>query len=240
VGNNNFYVTYEGKLSATGATISGTLTAGSGSKIGGWNLTDTRLYSGSGSNYVALDSGTANVNEAIWAGSGTSTSAKFRVTRTGVLTATDANLTGTITAKTGYIGWNSDSAKGWKIEDNKISSNEGSGDGTKYVALSSNGTYAIWAGHTTNSSAPFSVTHNGKLKATSADISGKITADSGTIGGWSIYNKQLYSGTIYLTAANLGFYDVNKISSNRRFFIRRGTKHYSNSALTSDEQSVGT
>jgi hypothetical protein len=122
----------------------------------------------------------------LWSGAASPYSAKFSVTGAGAIKATDATLTGTVTAKTGYIGWQSNSAKGWKIEANKISSNEGSGDGTKYVALSSNGNYAIWAGHTTNSSAPFSVTHTGKLKATSADISGKITASEGSIGNWKI------------------------------------------------------
>jgi hypothetical protein len=96
VGKDNFYVTYGGLLNATGATISGTLTAGSGSKIGGWNLTNTRLYSGSGTKYVALDSGTTNTNEAIWAGNNTSTKAPFRVTRAGELNATNATIKGII------------------------------------------------------------------------------------------------------------------------------------------------
>lgn len=42
---------------------------------------------------------------------------------------------------------------------------------------------------------PFIVRHNGKLKATDADITGKITADSGTIGGWNVDTASLYKLT---------------------------------------------
>lgn len=62
VGNGNFIVNYGGKLTAKSAIIDGTITAGAGSVIGGWTLAAKRLYSGSGTSYVALDSGTSNVS----------------------------------------------------------------------------------------------------------------------------------------------------------------------------------
>lgn len=44
-------------------------------------------------------------------------------------------------------------------------------------------------------------TATGKLTATNAELSGKITADSGSIGGWTIGTNQLYSGNVYLNAS---------------------------------------
>jgi len=128
VGNGNFIVTYGGKLTAKSAIIDGTITAGAGSVIGGWTLEAKRLYSGSGTNYVALDSGTDNVNQAIWAGKADPATAPFRVTRAGALTATSADITGVIKANTGYIG----GASGWTIDSNKIYGAKSN----KYVALS--------------------------------------------------------------------------------------------------------
>lgn len=307
-----FSVTFDGVLKATNATVSGTITAGSGSKIGGWNLTGTRLYSGSSTSYVALDSGTSSVNEAIWAGNSTSTSAPFRVTRKGALIATNATITGVINANTGYIGGTLD---GWKIEANKISSQtEASyvilanveyytdknlqtsalttaeiipvirGDtqysiiqnNTKifcysfqfqmndaiyytksanivqitkkpYIGLSSQGNIAIWAGSTTSKDAPFRITQTGYLVATQATIQGKITADSGQIGGWTIGNKQLSSGTVHLYSGTENDYqtgdtqtDYYRIwagsdspSNSTRFYItNRGKLKATNAEIT--------
>lgn len=299
-----FSITFDGALKATNATISGTITAGSGSKIGGWNLTDTRLYSGSGTSQVVLDSGTSGVNEAIWAGHTTSTSAPFRVTRTGALTATNATITGTINATKGYIGGTSG---GWKIETNKISSaidtsyyievdreyftntelsagkvtttetipifNYKTYSGKNYVSftlqdsdtilytlktniktvttkpyigLSSQGNIAIWAGSTTSNNAPFRITQTGYLVATQATIQGKITADSGQIGGWTIGNKQLSSGTVHLYSGVESAYETGDTQtdyyriwagsdnpSNSRFYVtNRGKLKATNAEIT--------
>ena len=59
--------------------------------IGGWTIGATGLTSGE----VGMSS-TNNI--AFWAGSTTPSSAEFRVTKAGVLTATDANITGTVTS----------------------------------------------------------------------------------------------------------------------------------------------
>lgn len=75
-------------ISTSGAvTVKGTITATSGT-IGGWTLASKRLSAGSGASYVAMDSGTSNVNYFIWAGAEAAASAPFRVTRGGVVTAT--------------------------------------------------------------------------------------------------------------------------------------------------------
>ena len=56
------------------------------------------------------------------------------------------------------------------------------------VAGLANTSVPLWVGSGTPSSAPFRVTREGKLYATGAEISGKITATSGNIGGFSLAN----------------------------------------------------
>ena len=65
---------------------------------------------------------------------------------------------------------------GWNVLDDKLSS----GSGSTYVGLSSKpgDDYAIWAGAKDAASAPFSITHEGKLTAQNADIKGVIHAES--------------------------------------------------------------
>lgn len=92
-GSAEFSVTRGGVLSATGATISGALTAGNTSNIGGWIVNNGILYSGTDavpgdatatSTYVALDSNAAD-DYAIWAGDATASAAPFRVKRDGTV-----------------------------------------------------------------------------------------------------------------------------------------------------------
>ena len=81
-------------------TNTGSLGATRG-KIGGWNLDDTKLYSGSGSNYISLDSGTSGQNYVMWAGNESPSSAPFRLTRAGALNASNVTISGDITATSG-------------------------------------------------------------------------------------------------------------------------------------------
>lgn len=91
------------------------------------------------------------------------------------LIAKSGSFTGTLETVLGHIG-------GFTIGSNKlISTNIG-------MASSSAGGYAFWAGSDTPSEAPFRVDHNGntvltKLVATGVDITGKITATSGSFSG---------------------------------------------------------
>lgn len=72
-------------------TISKTSAGNISAILSGWHLTKNKLYSGSGVNYVALDSGTTTTTDgttttepyAIWCGATKSSSAKFRVKRSG-------------------------------------------------------------------------------------------------------------------------------------------------------------
>jgi len=95
-----FRVTSAGALTATSATISGAITSTSGT-IGGWTLASNYLTAGSAGTTVRLDSGGSN--PAFSAGSSTPASAPFRVTNAGALTATNATLTGTLSAASGNV-----------------------------------------------------------------------------------------------------------------------------------------
>ncbi len=100
-----FRVYSDGAVVATNATISGSITATSGS-IGGWAIGATTLSGGNAvlSSAGTLLLGTANdvvivdANDAtyrLWVGNATAGSANFRVTKAGVMTATEAVIGGT-------------------------------------------------------------------------------------------------------------------------------------------------
>jgi len=152
-----------GVVTATDAILSGTVTATTGA-IGGFTVGATSLTAGSGATTVALDSG--GTNPAIYVGSSTPLAAPFRVTNAGVLTATGATITGTVTAIAGEVG-------GWNINTTSLTA----GTGATTVGLDVGGTNpAIYAGSSTPSTAPFRVTQAGALTATSATITGTVTA----------------------------------------------------------------
>ncbi len=88
-----------GLLTAVDGNFSGTITSTSGN-IGGWTLSGSSLFAGTGSNRVGVSSGSIP----FYAGAENATSAPFRVTNAGVLTASNANITGTIQASAGNIG----------------------------------------------------------------------------------------------------------------------------------------
>lgn len=77
----NFWVNfYTGKIKA----VSGT--------VGGWNMSASRLYSGSGTTYVGLDSSSGLY--AFWAGASDPTNAPFSVTKAGYVKATSGSIGG--------------------------------------------------------------------------------------------------------------------------------------------------
>lgn len=99
-----FYVTSSGVLYASNANITGIVNSTEG-KIGGWTLSSGSLYANSGTSYhVGMQSSTTSGAVAFFAGSSTPSSAPFRVTNTGYLYATNANISGTIYATSGTIG----------------------------------------------------------------------------------------------------------------------------------------
>lgn len=56
-------------------------------------------------------------------------------------------------------------------------------------------TNGLWVGAPTYATAPFKVSLAGAMIATSATITGSITANTGQIGGWSISSNLLYTGS---------------------------------------------
>ena len=101
-----FRVSKAGALVASNATITGTITTAAltatAGAIGGWTIAAGVLYSGAAAEQVGLSSADANIR--IYAGSATPSNAPFRVGKTGALTATNANITGTLTSGSGTIG----------------------------------------------------------------------------------------------------------------------------------------
>lgn len=178
-----FGVTTNGDLYASNANISGTITSEKG-KIGKYTITGTSLWTGDGSTCSGIGG-----NQAFWAGSDSSNDAAFRVSYSGELVATNANITGTIntndiTATSGTIG-------SFKLDSTYLQSSD------KTVGLSaSSSDWAFWAGGFTSDTAKFRVTRAGQL------YTNHITATGGTIGGWvitsdNIQGSNTYGGTLY-------------------------------------------
>lgn len=100
IAGDNFAVTTDGKLLASGASISGKITAESG-KIAGYTIDGDTLYG----SQVGMDAESGG-HYAFWAGAGVNDTANapFRVGHDGGLRATNADITGAIVATSGEIG----------------------------------------------------------------------------------------------------------------------------------------
>jgi hypothetical protein len=188
----NFNVKANGDITASNADISGNINAQTGT-IGGFiidtNLTATSglltlegatgeitgsqvLFTGgkiSGSNLeINVENFTALGNSVEISGS------NFHLLN-GNITASNVDLSGNINAETGTIG-------GFAITDSAITGSgfliSGSATGNEFFISASN----------------FNVKANGDLTASNADISGRIVAESGTIGGFSIDTNLTNSG----------------------------------------------
>lgn len=173
-----------GFYAAGNAYFNGTLVSSSGT-IGGFTISQYTLVNNNGSNTVGMCS-TDGRGWAFWAGAEDGGSAPFHVGHAGQLYATNANITGVINANSGKIG-------SFTLDNKYMQSTD------ETVGLSpTDVNWAFWAGGTSMSTAKFRVNHAGVLYATSANISGNITATSGVIGGCSIYN-----GTLIVPSANI-------------------------------------
>lgn len=170
--------------------LSGQMVVEKGSKIASWNVLEDKLYSGSGTSYVGL--GTSG-DYRIWAGNSDPAQAPFSVKKNGSMNSTS-----------GTIG-------DWAIGTNTISQSHTASDGKVYTV-----TLANYDNDNANSrilhcsidgTDTFYVHRTGKLYAKNADIEGKITATSGTIGGCTISN-----GTLQIDNANINSLNVSKIN----------------------------
>jgi hypothetical protein len=155
-GSGTFSVTSGGALTASSATISGAITATSGT-IGGFLINASSLTAGSGSSSVGMAPGTFP----FFAGSATASSAPFRVSSAGVLTATGATLNNLTVSNSGTTP--------------SILANTNN----TYGELAVNSGTAFRAGHY-NSSAPTATAFTARMGFTSA---GTFQIFDGTEGG---------------------------------------------------------
>lgn len=192
----------KGKIIATSGSFQGTINPDSG-EIGGWNIAATGLQyrvgntltmflSGTGSqsnNYKVGNSGDRK-DWSIWSNE------KFGVTKEGKLYSVSGNIGGWNIASNGLQYLNSSGTLKMFLSGTGVQS------GTYTVGSHSGKDWLMWA------DGKFGVTNAGKLYASSAEISGKITATSGTIGGCSIS-----SGTLKIGSANITSLDVSKLKA---------------------------
>jgi len=173
-----FQVNGDGSFVATKATITGKITTAditaTGGAIGGFTITD-KYIAKTKKAYNDTSSGVYLGTDGIGLGAN-----KFYVTSAGKLTAEDAIIKGKITtsditATGGTIG-------GFTISSSYLTKDKKSySDANDGVYI---GTTGIGLGK-----GKFYVTSAGKLTATDAVITGKITSTEGTIGGWTIGNN---------------------------------------------------
>lgn len=139
-----------GNLIAKNANLSGEITATKGS-IAGWTIISDKMYTTGSGKYTGI--GKYGSAYAFWAGATSNdngNSAVFKVGHTGKLTATDADITGIITATSGKIGR-------YDITSTYLMTNSGSN------ASGIGGNQAFWAGAEDSNSAPFRVGYDGSV-----------------------------------------------------------------------------
>lgn len=102
------------------------------------------------------------------------------------------------------------------MDDNDIVAGMTSSKALEHSSLNgvTKGNVRIWAGEISNAdltTAPFTVTDAGKLKATNADISGKISATSGNIGGFTLNDNDLVCNNAKFTIDGSNSTDSRKV-----------------------------
>lgn len=179
-------------LYADNVYLNGTIVSNSGS-LGGFKIGTNDLSNGIwGTDKSVLMSTGTTENKAVGGSSAISgwcftAGSKFGVTTSGDLYASNAVISGKITALDGYIG---------KYLITKTYLKTGTGSTCTGIG----GDQAFWAGNDSSNSAPFRVSYAGALVATNATITGTITSDNvtatgGAIGGFKIGTTSLTNGT---------------------------------------------
>ena len=163
-----FYIDGQtGYAEFTDVYVSGNIQALTG-LIGGFTIGATDLSVTSGLNTTIISSGPISFS------SGPTGAPTVTISQSGILTATNAIISGSISATTGFIG-------GWVVGINSITDVAGTVGLSSLVTIGDD--IRFWAGSTTPSTAPFSVTESGVLKST-----------SGTIANWNISTTALSTG----------------------------------------------
>jgi len=166
-----------GFYAAGNAYFSGTLVSSFG-KIGGFEISQYKMVNDSGNGNVIGICSTRGQELAIWAGASKGVNAPFHVGHNGYLYASNANISGVITATSGKIGK-------YTITNNFLIT------GNNSTCTGMGGNQAFWAGSDSSNNAPFHVSYDGSLYASKANISGVINSTDGSIGGWKISSNKL-------------------------------------------------
>lgn len=146
----------------------------------------------------------------------------------GNLIATNANLSGQITATDGSIGK-------FKITDQWLITGSGS------TCTGIGGNQAFWAGAESSDSAPFRVGYDGKFVSSNADISGKISATSGKVGKYEITDTYLKTGS-GSTCSGIGsddcaFWAGGTNSKDSNFIVSYDGSVFANNLMCNDRNS---
>ena len=158
----------------------------SSNTIGTWNNGGISVKKGTITlgNKASLGDGNTGVyigSTAIELGATVSGVPKFRVTDAGALTATNADIKGTIKATAGTIGSTAQEGDKWQIGAYSLY------NGCTAIDSTSNGTYVGKDGIRNQNGANYVLINNGTITANNADIKGTIKTTSGEIGGWTVY-----------------------------------------------------
>ena len=198
--NSPFYVTADGRLNSTSGTI------------GGFDITKTYI-SNTKKTYDDANDGVYIGTNGIGLGK-----AKFYVTKYGELTATNAKITGKITSTEGEIG-------GWTIGQNQISGTSGAYKAIMSkagIGVSGNVVFGVAIGddyqaYIDGVGKLYAKGANieGTIKSSDADITGKVVANSGTIGGCQIIGGLLKINSANIDSINAETITVNKLKASQ-------------------------
>ena len=212
------YIKHNGRAFFTNADISGKMTATEGT-IGGFDIVGKTLvgsYKNKDDDFVQTvglianaDIHKTNRGVAFWAGTpnGGNLNTNARIMHDGKAFFTGAEISGTITATSGYIG-NFKIEEGYLIghhkDDNNVlvattGLNANKGDGKDNLVFWAGGSLAEVFDKANHDPIPdikdsiAYITHDGKAFFNNMEIEGKITATSGKIGSWEIEGGGLIS-----------------------------------------------
>lgn len=167
--------------------VDGNLDSKNAREFGGYQVSLTSFSSKNG--VVGLSSAeTAGDDIRVWAGDLLSGTPAFRVYESGKLVASNAEITGKVTASSGAIG-------GWLIGTTSLT--DAAGTVGMSSAVTGGDDIRFWAGNATPASAPFRVTESGIVNASNINITGGSinVATDATIGNNLNLGVSSYTGS---------------------------------------------
>lgn len=213
-------LTLRGKIYAEGGEFTGRIQATSGyigSEAEHWEIGDSFIYNGLNSFDGDGDGIYIGTNGIALRGTNDGKKSYITASKNGKLTANNVDITGRITATSGYIGNGKD---GWEIGNTYIFNGKDSLSSTDngiYIGVDGISIYGSSASYITLKNDGTLTANNavlsGKITATEGSFSGEINATSGTIGGCEITNGILKVGTGNITSLDCGQVEVTNINA---------------------------